>query len=73
MIDLGSIVRDPITGAKGMVIGRAQYLFIDPHVLVQPHGMNAADAPQDTYWISESRMEVQHDAASIIKETNSKG
>lgn len=57
MIELGAIVKDTITGAKGFVIGRAEYLFDTASVYIQPYALDEKGIPSQCYWISEGRME----------------
>jgi len=56
MIQLGSVVRDTITGYEGTVTGRAEYLFGCVRCLVEANGLKDDGAPKGELWIDEQRL-----------------
>ena len=59
MIELGSRVRDCITGFEGIAIGRHDFLFGAPEVLVAPETLSEqTGCPSEPYWFDEKRLEV---------------
>ena len=56
-IELGSMVRDKVTGFKGMATGRTVYLHDEPRVLVEPT-LDDEGKPVRSLWISEQRLEL---------------
>jgi hypothetical protein len=55
-IELGSKVRDRITGFEGVVTGRAQYLHGVDNALVE--ALTGNDGEQHSEWIAETRLEL---------------
>lgn len=55
-INLGENVRDVISGATGIAVGRATYLTGAIRILVQPR-MNHDGIPRNDFWIDENRLE----------------
>ncbi len=55
-VQLGSKVKDKITGFTGIVSGRAEYLYGTPHVWVE--APTTTDGKTPDQWIDESRVEV---------------
>jgi len=57
MVNLGDKVKDKITGFKGIVTGKANYLFGCTQCLIAPtmKGKSATDAT----WIDEQRLDVE--------------
>lgn len=56
MAQNGDTVEDVVTGARGLVVGRADYLFKSSEVMVQPFGRDQNDTPLEPYWLSEARV-----------------
>jgi hypothetical protein len=56
--DLGDSVRDRINGFRGVVIGKAQYLYGCRQVLVSPPKLAADGKVQDGQWLDEDRVAV---------------
>ena len=55
-IALGDDVRDIISGANGVAVGRAEYLTANVSVLVQPKSYHDG-VPRASFWIDERRLE----------------
>ncbi|HEX7125031.1 MAG TPA: hypothetical protein VF406_04540 [Thermodesulfobacteriota bacterium] len=70
MIELGVAVKDKITGFRGIVTGRAQYITGCDQYLVTPHADEKGDL-KDGRWFDEQRLDVL-DGDPIILD-NSKG
>ncbi len=58
MIVLGQQVRCRVTGFRGIVIGRSEYLFANPTILVQPTELDEGGYPKKSEWYDESKFEV---------------
>ena len=56
-IQLGDLVRDPITGVQGVAVCRAQWLYGCLRITVQPEGFKDGKAP-DTIGFEEPQLEV---------------
>lgn len=56
-IKLGQEARDKITGFKGILIGRADYLFGCSQYAITPKA-NEAGETKDTQWFDEGRIEI---------------
>jgi hypothetical protein len=56
-IDLGAKVREKVTTMEGIAIGRAEYLYGSPSVLVQPEALKDGVA-QKPQWLEEAQLEV---------------
>lgn len=57
MIELGSKVRDVVSGLVGVATGRSEYLYGRPSVLVDPQETREGKPVEGT-WIDEARLEV---------------
>lgn len=57
MLILGERVSDRITGFKGIVVSRREYLYASPQVLVQPETIGDDGAPQEAHLFEESQLE----------------
>jgi len=57
-INLGSKVRDSITGFEGIVTGRAEYLSGCVRILIQPQGLNNDGEMIESQWIDEGQLEI---------------
>ncbi len=57
MVQLGSKVRDQISGFTGIATGRATYLFGCVRVLVEPQELKDGK-PIESQWIDEQRLKV---------------
>lgn len=58
MVDLGAVVKDRINGFKGVVTGRAEYLYGCVQVLVSPTAIGKDGKHPDSVWLDEDRVEV---------------
>lgn len=56
-IQLGDVVQDTITGFKGAVLGRAQYLTGCNQALVCPQKLDKEGKRRDGEWFDEQRLE----------------
>jgi len=56
-IELGKIAKDKITGFKGIVMGRAEYLTGCKKYAIQPQKLNKDNKPSDWEWFDEMNME----------------
>jgi hypothetical protein len=54
--ELGEHAKDVITGLKGVVTGRCQYLTGCTQFLIQPPGAKAGQ-PQTSHWVDEGKLE----------------
>lgn len=61
--NLGSMVRDQMTGFSGVVIGRAEYLYGCVRVQVQPTGL-LNGKPIEAEWFDEQRLDAESPAIS---------
>ena len=57
MIVLGQQVRCRITGYRGIVIARSEYLYSSPQVRVQSETVNDSGLPKDAVWLDEEQCE----------------
>ena len=57
MIQLGQEARDKITGFKGTLIGRSQYITGCDQYAITPK-VNAAGETKDSQWFDEGRIEI---------------
>lgn len=55
-LELNQRVCDQITGFRGIIVARAQYISQDNNYLVQPKCLDEREMPQPM-WIDESRLE----------------
>lgn len=63
MIDLGSEVRDRITGVQGVVVSRTQYLTGCARLGVQAKAMKDGRVPE-VHYVDEPMLEVLKDATT---------
>lgn len=54
-INLGDTVMDTITGFAGLCIGKAEYMFGVPKVLIQPFEVDENNEPPKAIWLPTSR------------------
>jgi hypothetical protein len=54
---LGEEVVDRISGYKGVVMGRAEYLYGCVKILVVPHALSADGKLQEGEWFDEQRVD----------------
>ena len=66
MIKLGNKVKDDITGFKGVVIGRSEYLYDNEKVLIQPEKLQSDGKPAVSEWFGVLRV-------SLLTEENTLG
>ena len=57
-VQLGSVVRDRITGFTGIVFGRHEYLTGCNKITIQPRSLDKDGAPRKTEWFDEQTIEV---------------
>ena len=57
MVKLGDRIQDTVSGATGVCIGRAEYLYGCVQVLCAPEETKDG-APRDSYWYDEDRVTV---------------
>jgi len=55
-VELGVRVREKVTGAEGVVVGRAEYLYGSSCVLLQPENLKDG-APVKAQWLEEAQVE----------------
>ena len=65
MIELGSKVKDSITGFEGVSTGRAEYLHGCPSVLVESTELQEGEVKKQ--WIDEPRLIVLKGAGNAIR------
>jgi len=58
MIQLGSYVRDKITGIEGYAMGRTEYLTGCAHVGIQRPGLSKDDKTFEWEWVDETRVDL---------------
>ncbi len=66
-IELGSRVRDQITGFEGVVTGRVEYLTGCAQYLVQPAVKKDSGEWIDARWLDEDRLDETADPASAMR------
>jgi hypothetical protein len=57
-VQLGSIVRDRITGFQGIAFGRHEYLTGCNKITIQPQGVDKDGAPRKSEWFDEQTLDV---------------
>ncbi len=57
-VELGSVVKDRVTGFKGVAIGRHEYLTGCNKVTVQPVGITKDGKPYESQWFDEQSLVV---------------
>lgn len=63
--ELGVHVRDVVTGFRGVVTGRVQYLTGCSQFLIQPQGLVGGRA-QESFWIDEAKLEAVRGKKRIV-------
>lgn len=63
MVELGTKVKDSITGFEGIAVGRAVYLYGCVRVLVEPEEMKDGK-PIEAIWFDEQRLTEESEAKS---------
>lgn len=58
MISLGSRIKDRISGVKGLVIGRSEFLYSSPRIQMGIAEMDTNGKPNEPYWLDEAQCEV---------------
>ena len=71
-VQLGSTVKDTITGFTGIVTGRCEYITGCAQVLVQPQMSTAGDL-KDARWYDEPRLEVSSAALFVLASNKEAG
>ena len=67
-IELGKTVQDVITGFKGVVTGRVEYLTGCNQCLIAPR-VGVDGAYKDSQWFDEDRLEIQKAALLTLPRT----
>ncbi len=57
MVELGQKVKDTLSGVKGTVVGRTEFLFGCVRVMIQPMGEKDG-IPFDAFFVDEPQVEV---------------
>ena len=57
-IKLGSLVKDSITGFKGIAVGRTEFAFGCVHIRIQAQGLTKEGDPIPTHTFDDQRIEV---------------
>lgn len=65
MIELGSRVKDRITGIVGIAVSQTDWLFQCRRIGIQPEKLKEDGSPLDIVWVDEPQVEVI--AAGVIK------
>lgn len=69
-VELGSLVRDKITGFEGIAMARAEYLTGCVHIGIQPCRLTNDGGLPDWQWLDESRLVVlQENVVQLIGPT----
>lgn len=71
MVNLGSEVKDMITGMKGIAIGRTEWLYGCARVGIQPKGVTKEGKAKETVWFDEQGIKVLKEGKPIVQITNS--
>lgn len=71
-IELGDTVKDKITGFRGVVTGRCEYISGCHQVLVVPP-VKADGAYGDAQWLDEDRAEVQTAVERVVLTVTNSG
>lgn len=66
MLVLGENARDTLTGFRGIVIGRTEYLHGCRQVLIQPRGLQENGQPEKAKWIDEPQVELAAPAGNAL-------
>lgn len=64
-VNLGSLVRDRITGFEGVAIGRHEYLTGCNKVTVQPQGLTKEGKVKESQWFDEQGLLVVTPASEM--------
>ena len=72
MIKLGSFVKDPITGLRGMAIARSEWLWGCTRIGVQPQELKDGRPVEET-WFDEARLEIVVEAENKVTAAGSGG
>jgi hypothetical protein len=67
-VELGSKVRDMITGLEGVVMARTEYLTGCAHIAIMPQKLTDKGEIPEYQWIDETRAEILSDNAVKLKE-----
>lgn len=71
-IELGDLVKDKITGFKGVAIGRTTWLFGCDRISVQPQGLKKEGGTYEVQSFDEPQLEVVKKAKTKDKAENHK-
>lgn len=71
MIKLGSTVTEVITGVKGVVTGRCEYLTGCNQYLVQPKSRKGQYV--ESHWFDEAKLRVEKDKPVVLPATKGPG
>lgn len=56
-ITLGSKIRDRISGVKGIVLGRTEYLYQSPRLMMGIQECDTNGRPNEPIWLDEAQCE----------------
>ncbi len=68
MVELGSTVKDILTGFTGIATGRTEWLFGCTRIAIEPTKLKEGK-PIDAEWFDEQRVEVIKKTKPIMSET----
>jgi hypothetical protein len=70
MIKLGSMVRDTLTGFKGMATARTEWLYGCARIGIEPTELKDGK-PIDAQWFDEQRVEVIEEKKPVVSKDSS--
>ena len=70
-IQLGSRVRDSITGADGIAVARTEYLYGCVRVGIEAESLDEKGKPRDLVWIDEQRIELLEERTPVASRLSS--
>lgn len=62
---LGDVVRDRITGLKGVAIARTEWIYGCTRYAVQPQELDDKGLPKEAQWLDEDQLEVMPEAERV--------
>jgi hypothetical protein len=72
MIELGSRVRDAITGFEGIATSRAEFLYGCVRYGIESESLDKDDKPMEAQFFDEYRIEVLEEAGFLLPDKKSK-
>jgi hypothetical protein len=70
-IQLGSKVRDTLTGFEGIATARTEWLYGCSRIGIEPTKLNEDGKPFDTAWFDEQRVEVMVEQLPTVSKDSS--